>query len=139
MDDVCYAPFTQLQLLQMDMINGNCGVDNPGALWKTEQDDAVVSVSTSHISSNADITFALYTERGGILTYGLQTSTTAPIDDFAIILNDGGGEITADAIFGDMVDFESKSLSIPSGKVSVTLRHRKDPGKLGVELLGSLG
>jgi hypothetical protein len=108
-----------------------------------ESGGSIISASSSDIRSSddsADISFTVYTEKGGMLTYGLHTSTTGPHDDFAILLNDGGNEETvAAAIFGDMTDFESKSLSVPKGKVTITLQHRKDPGRLGNELLGSLG
>jgi len=146
MDDVRYAPFTEsANRDQMDMINGNCNgrstSSSSSALWKVKEGGAIVSASSSDIArNNADIRFTLYSENGGLLTYGLHTSTTAPNDDFAVLINDGGNDDDiADVIFGDMLGFESKSLHVPKGKVTITLRHRKDPGRLGEALLGSLG
>ena len=146
MDDVRYAPFTKsANRDQMDMINGNCNgrstSSSSSALWRMEEGGAIVSASSSNIArNNADIRFTLYSENGGLLTYGLHTSTTAPNDDFAVLINDGGNDDDiADVIFGGMMGFESKSLHVPKGKVTITLRHRKDPGRLGKALLGSLG
>ncbi|KAL3826241.1 hypothetical protein ACHAXA_006269 [Cyclostephanos tholiformis] len=143
MDDVRYAPFmTSFDMSQVDMINGGCISTGVATPWKVESGGTIVSASSSDIkgSNSADISFTVYTEKGGMLTYSLYTSTTGPHDDFAILLNNGGNEDTvATADFGDMRGFESKSLSVPKGKVTVVLQHRKDPGRLGSDLLGSLG
>ena len=75
-----------------------------------------------------------------MLTYGLHTSMTAPVNDFAIILNGSGNvDKTVEAIFGSMTGFESQSLSVPKGKVTVTLHHRTNLGRLGGTVLGTLG
>jgi hypothetical protein len=145
MDDVRYAPFTEsADRSQMDMINGNCAPSSSSSSssWEVEEDGAIVSASSSDViaGNSADIRFALYSETGGLLTYGLHTSTTAPMDDFAVLLNDGGNDDDiADVIFGDTMGFESRSLHVPKGKVTVTFSHRNNPGLLGEALLGNLG
>jgi hypothetical protein len=103
-------------------------------------DGQTIVASSSDITNYADIQFVIFSAKGGMLTYGLHTSTTAPVDDFAILLNSGGKDHkTVEAIFGNMPGYEVKSLSVPKGKVTITLRHRKDPGMLGEELLRTFG
>jgi len=90
-------------------------------------------ISTS--SGNADVSFVVASSLGGTLKYNILSSTTAPHDDFCILLN---GE-KADVVFGQSPTFESRRLDIPPGKVEVTLRHRKNPGDLSRMLLDTLG
>mmetsp|Transcript_21780 Transcript_21780/g.45581 ORF Transcript_21780/g.45581 Transcript_21780/m.45581 type:complete len:845 (-) Transcript_21780:171-2705(-) len=90
-------------------------------------------ISTS--SGNADVSFVVASSLGGTLKYNILSSTTAPHDDFCILLN---GE-KADVVFGQSPTFESRRLDIPPGKVDVTLRHRKNPGDLSRMLLDTLG
>ncbi|KAL3805618.1 hypothetical protein HJC23_005862 [Cyclotella cryptica] len=145
MDDLRLSPFQR-------MANQGFEDDNAKELLMTSDGDAVwrlddgasnsgsysILASSSDISrgsGSSDVHFVLYSEDGGTLKYKISTSTTAPRDDFAILLNDQLKE----AVFGLMPTFEYKSLDIPMGKVAVTFRHRKNPGNLSAELLGALG
>merc|ERR1712194_20384 len=83
----------------------------------------------------ADIRFELNSQHGGTLKYKIKTSTTAPHDDFAILL---GGEVK-EAVFGEMSGFENRKLVVPPGHQLVTMRHRKNPGNFGRAVLASLG
>lgn len=141
MDDVRYAPFSTpgqsgvLALNQMEMTNEADGVDS--VTWNADGTGMLVSTSEfrSEKDGSADIKFVLRSLRGGTLKYRIRTSTTAPNDDFAILLN---GEVR-DAVFGEMLGFEQRALNIPPGKQKVTLTHRKNPGQFGRGLLESLG
>lgn len=89
-------------------------------------------------SGSSNVQFVLYSERGGLLTYKISTSTTAPDDDFAVLFN--GRPV--DAIFGltgTLPSFEYRELDVPIGKVVVTLQHRKNPGKFSGAVLEALG
>jgi hypothetical protein len=152
MDDLRVAPFTSPgDLSRLEMTNGGGGgggEDGGASSWEIAKDGNVVVASTSDIqgsmSGSADIRFALYSEKGALLTYRVRTSTTGPHEDFAILLNKNGGEDSAASsvvanVFGDMLGYERRSLAIPKGKVLVTLSHRKNPGRLSRDLLLSLG
>ena len=146
-DDVRFAKFTKSNdKSKIDIINGHCDSSSSAAgtttssPWQVIDDGQTIIASSSDITNYADIQFVIFSAKGGMLTYGLHTSTTAPMDDFAILLNSGGNvDKTVEAIFGNMSGYEVKSLSVPKGKVKITLRHRKDPGMLGESLLGTLG
>jgi len=144
MDDLRYAPFTSdrldntanvLGLSDLKMTNSADGVDS--AVWKVDSTGVVASTSdfNNEDDGSADIQFVLNSRFGGTLKYKVKADTTAPHDDFAILLN---GDVR-DAVFGEMVSFEHKELVVPPGKQVVTLRHRKNPGRFGSGLLNSLG
>ncbi|EJK72966.1 hypothetical protein THAOC_05445 [Thalassiosira oceanica] len=106
MDDLRYYPFSgDLELGEIAMLNDG------DESWQVDDGSA------------------------SILKYYVETSTTAPHDDFAILINNE----SADAIFGESADFELRSLNIPKGKAVITLRHRKNPGKLSNQVLNRLG
>lgn len=145
-DDVRFAKFTKSNdKSKIDIINGHCDSSSIAGTttslpWQVIDEGQTIIASTSDITNHADIQFVIFSAKGGMLTYSLHTSTTAPMDDFAILLNSGGNvDKTVEAIFGNMPGYEVKSLSVPKGKVTITLRHRKDPGMLGEALLGTLG
>jgi hypothetical protein len=145
MDDLRVSPFQRManQGFEDDKATDFLMTSEGDAVWRLD-DSASNSGSysilarTSDInqdSGSSDVHFVLYSEGGGTLKYKISTSTTAPHDDFAILLNDQPVE----AVFGLMPSFEYKSLDISMGKVAVTFRHRKNPGNLSDELLGALG
>ena len=120
-----------MNLIDLEMTN------NGDAPWRVIDGDRLVAYS-SDISTNlgnADISFLLHSHRGGTLKYKIQTSTTAPNDDFAILFNN----VEVDAIFGMMVGYKTRRIEVPLGKQLVKLRHRKNPGRLCRGLLVSLG
>jgi len=136
MDDLRYTPFSttskRLDLSKIEMINSG-----DGAYWELLDDGTVVAPKgkSSQEDGHADIQFALYSQRGGILRYHVKTDSTAPYHDFAILLNND----VVDTIFGEMVGYEYMSLAVPAGKQLVTLRHRTNPGNFGNSLLKKLG
>lgn len=136
MDDLRYAPFTPsksgvIGLDALEMTTGKGG----SMKWTAADGRAIASSAGMGREGNADIQFVLHTRRGGKLRYTVRTSTTAPHNDFAILLN----EDVVDAIFGEMAGFEERTLTIPPGKQLVTLRHRENPGGYGGSVLDSLG
>ncbi|KAL7515768.1 hypothetical protein ACHAWX_000844 [Stephanocyclus meneghinianus] len=145
MDDLRVSPFQRMinQGFEDDKATDFLMTSDGDAVWRLD-DSASNSGSysilarTSDInedSGSSDVHFVLYSEDGGTLKYKISSSTTAPHDDFAILLNDQPVE----AVFGLMPSFEYKSLDIPTGKVEVTFRHRKNPGNFSDELLSALG
>ncbi|KAL9182470.1 hypothetical protein ACHAXT_013122 [Thalassiosira profunda] len=126
MDELRYAPFTT-ELSEVEMTNEG---------WALDGNSKAVA-STADIPGNAgsaDISFVLYTSHGGELSYDILSETTGPHDDFAVDLNGR----PAEAVFGEMVSFDKRRLTIPPGKQTVTLRHRKNPGRLGQGVLDGL-
>ncbi len=136
MDDLRLVPFASLKhfdQLTMEMINGGGGFS-----WDVTGNSIVASSSNIKGSAgSANIQFALYSSKGAELTYRIQTSTSGPHDDFTILFNNNTAIATT--MFGDMIGYESRSLTIPKGKVVVTLSHRKNPGQLDSTVLQSLG
>ncbi|KAL3760178.1 hypothetical protein ACHAWU_001688 [Discostella pseudostelligera] len=136
MDDLRLAPFASLKYvdqLTLEMINGG-----GSASWEATGNSIVASSSNIQGSEgSANIQFALYSSKGAKLTYRIQTSTSGPHDDFTILFNNNTA--IASTMFGDMIGYESRSLTIPKGKVVVTLSHRKNPGQLDSTVLQSLG
>ena len=108
-----------------------------GPRWELVDGDRVARTDSAEGGrrADADIRFVLNSHRGGMLRYHVRTSTTAPHDDFAILLD---GKVR-DAIFGEMLSFERRSLAIPPGIVRVTMRHRTNPGNFGPEVFADLG
>jgi len=134
MDDLRYYPFSgDLELGEIAMLNDG------DESWQVDDGSASIVASSDAFVGNkdqtSDLTFVIYSEMGGKLKYYVETSTTAPHDDFAILINNE----SADAIFGESADFELRSLNIPKGKAVITLRHRKNPGKLSNQVLNRLG
>ena len=85
MDDLRHTPFdahTNLDVYQLEKTTGGRGA----ASWRVSSDGDTVSALSSYSMGNADVEFALYSPRGGTLEYSIRTSTTGPIDDFAVIL-----------------------------------------------------
>ncbi|KAL3803388.1 hypothetical protein HJC23_009352 [Cyclotella cryptica] len=116
------------------------------AVWKVDDGAAnsgaySILAKTKSIkgdSGSSNVQFVLYSERGGLLTYKISTSTTAPYDDFAVLFNG----LSVDAIFGltgTLPSFEFRELDVPMGKVVVTFQHRKNPGKFGGTVLEAWG
>lgn len=134
MDDLRYYPFSgDLELGEIAMLNDG------DESWQVDDGSvSIVASSDAFIGSkdqSSDLTFVIYSEMGGKLKYDVETSTTAPHDDFVILINNE----SVDAIFGESADFELRSISIPKGKAVITLRHRKNPGKLSNQVLNRLG
>ena len=140
MDDLRYSPFDPSKDQDFD--------DNKKAKrilmttdgWEIDEEKSNYSIlaSTKDIkqeSGVSNVNFVLYSENGGTLKYKISTSTTAPHDDFVILLN---GK-PSDAVFGLMPSFTDMELDIPSGKVAVTFQHRKNPGGLSQNVLKVLG
>jgi hypothetical protein len=89
-------------------------------------------------SGSSNVHFVLHSQYGGTLKYKIATSTTAPHDDFAVLLN--GKPVQA--LFGvskTLPNFEFRELDIPMGKVVVTFQHRKNPGNFSRSVLDALG
>ena len=143
-DDLRYSPFQKIG--QTGILQDFDGEDefimttDGDATWEMVRRDGSHSIqaSTNDIdasSGSSNVNFVLYSKEGGTLKYNLLTSTTAPHDDFVILLNGKPVE----AVFGLMMNFEKRSLDIPSGKVVVTFQHRKNPGQLSKNVLETLG
>jgi len=130
MDDVRLAPFIS-KGDSLDMTTSGTG-----AKWK---DVSGVFVATSDSISQqdgyTDLTCVVYSKLGGRLKYELKTSTQGPFDDIAILFN---GKVQ-DAQFGQSANFEYAEVAIPKGKVVISFRHRKNPGKLTKGTLDKLG
>ena len=144
MDDLRLVPFTSLTNLNpFELINGGDGNKKGVSSWEVSKDGSSIAASSSDMQGSvgtAEIQFALYSKKGAMLTYRVQTSTSGPHDDFAIHFNKNNNAVdVATSMFGDMIGYESRSLSIPKGKVVVTLSHRKNPGRFDRTLLQSLG
>jgi hypothetical protein len=145
MDDLRYSPFERIkdQGFEDNKAKGFVMTSDGDAVWKIDNEDSnsgsySIFASTKGIkqdSGSSNVNFVLYSEEGGILKYKISTSTTAPHDDFAILLN--GKPV--DAVFGLMPTFDYESLDIPKGKVAVTFQHRKNPGNLSLDVLEALG
>ena len=145
MDDLRYHPFERVGRNQgfEDKSKGLIMTSDGDATWKVDDKDSgsgkySILASSDSIKANSgssNVNFLLYTREGGTLKFKMSTSTTAPHDDFSILLN--GKPV--DAFFGSMPTFEDQSLEIPMGKTVVTLQHRKNPGKLSRNILDSLG
>ena len=143
-DDLRYSPFQKFGQdgIQQDF-EGEDGLImtlDGDATWKVYGHSGLHSIlaSTDDIdgeSGSSNVNFELYSKEGGTLKYNISTSTTAPHDDFVILLNGKPVE----AVFGLMPNFEKKTLDIPGGKVVVTFQHRKNPGKLSKNVLEALG
>jgi len=159
MDDIRYVPYT-LQEHNNAWTNGMVEMKRGGYViasngeeeessnnsneqhWKISNDGDTVKASSSSIqvdssssSGHSYIQFELYSFNGGLLTYRIKSSTSAPHDDYAISINN----INVESIFGNMLGYESHSLSIPRGKAVITLKHRVNPGRLSSSVLRSLG
>jgi hypothetical protein len=130
MDDVRLAPF---------LSRGDSLVLTTSGTRAKWRNVAGVFVATSDSISQqdgyADLTSVVYSKFGGRLKYELKTSTQGPFDDLAIFLN---GKVK-DAQFGQSANFDYVEVEIPKGKVEITFRHRKNPGKLTAETLDKLG
>jgi len=157
MDDIRYVPYT-LQEHNNAWTNGMVEMKRGGYViasngeeeesssnnndeqhWKISNDGDTVKASSSvrdstSSSGHSYIQFELYSFNGGLLTYRIKSSTSAPHDDFAISINN----INVESIFGNMLGYESHSLSIPRGKAVITLKHRVNPGRLSSSVLRSL-
>jgi len=160
MDDIRYVPYT-LQEHNNAWTNGMVEMKRGGYIvasdgveevesdsnnsdeqhWKISNDGDTVKASSSSIqedstssSGHSYIQFELYSSNGGLLTYRIKSSTSAPHDDYAISINN----INVESIFGNMLGYESHSLSIPRGKAVITLKHRVNPGRLSDDVLRSL-
>jgi len=134
LDDLRYIPFGgDLDLKDIEMLN------NGDVKWVVDDtSDCVVASSQDRKMAmvvSADLTFVIYSKNGGTLSYIVDTSTTAPHDDFFTLLNDEG----VDAIFGESADFELRTVDLPKGKVVVTLTHRENPGSFSNSVLSGLG
>ena len=143
-DDLRYHPFQRVRDQGFEDKNKGLTMTSDGdATWTVDNEDSVsgkysILASSDKIkadSGSLNVNFVLYSEEGGTLKFKVSTSTTAPHDDFAILLNNE----PVDAFFGLMPSFEDQSLEMPMGKVVVTLQHRKNPGKLSRGILDSLG
>ena len=132
MDDVRLAPFTRKSEL-LDMITSGSN----GAKWRDMSGVLVAkSDGIDQETGYADLTFVVYSKLGGRLKYDLKTSTQGPFDDLTILFN---GQLQ-DSQFGQSAEFEYiQEEEFPSGKVEVTFRHRKNPGKLDAKILEGLG
>jgi hypothetical protein len=145
MDDLRYSPFERIksQGFEDNKDKGLIMTSDGDAVWKIDNEERnsgsySILASTKDIgqdSGSSNVNFVLYSEEGGTLKYKISTSTTAPHDDFVVLLN---GQ-PVDSVFGLMPSFEYESLDIPMGKVAVTFQHRKNPGKLSESVLGALG
>ena len=158
MDDIRYVPYT-LQEHNNAWTNGMVEMKRGGYViasngeeeessnndeqhWKISNDGDTVKASSFSIqedssstsSGHSYIQFELYSFNGGLLTYRIKSSTSAPHDDYAISINN----INVESIFGIMLGYESHSLSIPRGKAVITLKHRVNPGRLSSDVLRSL-
>lgn len=131
MDNLRLAPFTAMgEKLEMTTTGTN------GAKWKDASGTMTVTTkSVTGDSGDVDLTFAVYSKRGGTLKYELSTSTHAPHDDLALLLN---GNLY-DAVFGETVSAEWTEVEIPRGKQVITFSHRKNPGHLGEKVMKGLG
>ena len=134
MDDLRYYPFSgDLELEEIAMLNDG------DESWQVDDESVSIVASSDAFIENkdqtSDLTFVVYSEMGGKLKCYVETSTTAPHDDFAMLINNR----SVDAIFGESAEFELRSLNIPKGKAVITLRHRKNPGKLSNQVLKRLG
>jgi hypothetical protein len=129
LDDVRLAPFTS-DTFDMTTVGSN------GAKW-TEMSGTIVATTDSidQGTGYADLSFVVTSKFGGTLKYELNSSTQAPFDDLAVIIN---GKLQ-ESQFGESVDFEWISMDLDRGKQKVTFMHRKNPGGLGDELLQGLG
>jgi hypothetical protein len=143
-DDLRYHPFQRVRDQGFEDKNKGLTMTSDGdATWSVDNEDSVsgkysILASSGKIkadSGSSNVNFVVYSKEGGTLKFKISMSTTAPHDDFAILLNNK----PVDAFFGLMPSFEDQSLEIPMGKVVVTLQHRKNPGKLSRGILDSLG
>jgi hypothetical protein len=143
-DDLRYSPFGRILDQGFEDDKASFVMTSDGdAVWKVDDKASnsghySIVASTKNInqeSGSSNVNFVLYSEEGGTLKYKIASSTTAPHDDFVILLNDE----PVDSVFGLMPTFEYKSLDIPAGKVAVTLQHRKNPGELSQGVLDVLG
>ena len=144
-DDLRYSPFEGIKQQNFeDNKSRSLAITLDGdAEWQVDDKESnsgsySIVASTKDIkqdSGSSNANFVLYSEEGGTLKYKILSSTTAPHEDFAIFLN---GKLV-DVVFGSMLSFDKQSLEIPAGKVNVSLRHRKNPGKLSGNLLDALG
>jgi hypothetical protein len=145
MDDLRFSPFDKMsdQGFEGNQSNSLHMTSDGDAVWQVDNEDSnsgeySIIAKTSSItksSGSSNVSFVLHSEYGGTLKYKISTSTTAPYDDFAILLNDK----PVDAVVGPMQSFEYRSLDVPMGKVMVTLQHRKNPGNLNNEVLEAYG
>lgn len=131
MDNLRLAPFTATgDKLEMTTIGTN------GAKWKDVS--GTMTATTKSItgdSGDVDLTFAVYSKKGGTLKYELSTSTHAPHDDLALLLN---GNLH-DTVFGESLSAEWTEVEIPRGKQVITFSHRKNAGHLGEKVFKGLG
>lgn len=141
MDDLRYSPFTagsKVQDFEDNKKSKRILMTSDGWEIDEEKNNYSILASTNDIKQDSgvsNVNFVLYSENGGTLKYKISTSTTAPHDDFVILLD---GKL-ADAVFGLMPSFTDMELAIPSGKVAVTFQHRKNPGDLSQDVLEDLG
>jgi hypothetical protein len=145
MDDLRFSPFDKMndQGFEDNKGKGLVMTSDGDAVWQVNDEDSnsgkysimAKSSSISKSSGLSNVNFVLHSEYGGTLKYKISTSTTAPHDDFAILLNDK----PAEAVFGLTPNFDYRSIDVPMGKVVVTLQHRKNPGNLNSEVLDALG
>lgn len=130
-DNLRLAPFTAMgEKLEMTTTGTN------GAKWKDASGTMTATTKSILVDSGeVDLTFVVYSKRGGTLKYELSSSTHAPQDDLALLLN---GNLY-DAVFGESVSAEWTEVEIPRGKQVITFSHRNNPGHLGEKVMKGLG
>lgn len=136
-DGLRYSPFQKQTDIDQDFEDdrgkGLSVTSDGDATWQVVNDSIVAKTSDIKMDSgSSNINLMLHSQFGGILTYRMSTSTTAPHDDFAVLLN---GKVV-EAVLAT-TSFQFRKLEIPRGKMAVTFKHRKNPGRFSKSLLDS--
>jgi hypothetical protein len=136
-DGLRYSPFQKQTEIDQDFEDGRgkglTMTSDGDATWEVVNDSIVAKTpDIKKESGSSNVNLMLHSQFGGTLQYMMSTSTTAPHDDFAVLLN---GEVV-EALLAT-TSFQLRKLEIPKGKTAVTFQHRKNPGRFSQSVLDS--